>query len=326
MAIVESPPRIFTINVSNHCDARCIYCHCWKTRKTGLLELPAITSYIQLFAKSGVKAIRISGGEPLTRADLPQIIRTISEADMISMMCTSAKGDFDPIVKCIEAGLNIISISIDLLDETRFKRLRGYSIQPVLDNLYKLAKFRDKNKFEIIISSVFTRVNAEHLDALLRFIMHMDLLQNVTPFQNGSGFISRFQQELVFKEEDRIIIDSGVAQLKEFAQKGLRLINSDRFLDGFADFLIDRRLPEGYVCTAYEKEAIMTNEGELKLCHSMKPLSPDSFFTQWNSKAAGRLKEQMRQLKCPFCWLSCYADSRRPGVTGNLNPSFINVL
>lgn len=325
MAIASGFPKIVTINVTDYCDAKCLYCHFWRSIRQEPLSLPAIIDFIQTAAKMNTKAIRISGGEPMSRIDLPQIIKAINEVDLVSMTCTSAKGEFLPLQKVVESGLNILSISIDLLDENKFQLLRGYSLKPVIANLLQLIELRNKYKFEIIISTVLTRINVEHLSPLLSFTKNMDLLLNVTPYQNGN-VDDKLQKEITFKKEDRSLVETAVSELKLAAQNGVRIINSDSFLDGFADFQIDRKLPINYKCKAGEKEAIITSEGRIKLCHSMPPLSKGSFLSQWNSAKAEQIRAQISQLNCPYCWLSCYADERRGIALNYCNPSIFSLL
>lgn len=326
MEIVSHSPKIITINVTDYCDAKCLYCHYWRSKKYVPMCLSTIYDFIDASAKMGVKAIRISGGEPISRNDLPQIIQKIREVDIVSMTCTSAKKEFLPIQKVIESGLDIISVSLDILDETKFKLLRGYSVKPVIDNLHKLITLRDKHQFEIIISTVLTRINVQHLRPLLSFIKDNNFLLNVTPFQNGN-VDDRFQNEITFREEDRLIIKDAVNVLKSAAQDGVRIINSDQYLDGFVDFLIYRELPKNYKCKAGDNEAIITTEGGIKLCHSMPPLSKkDSFLSKWNSTEAKQIRVQISKLNCPHCWLSCYADERRSVDLINCRPSIINFL
>ncbi|MDD4000685.1 MAG: radical SAM protein [Bacilli bacterium] len=325
MAIVSGFPKIITINVTDYCDAKCLYCHFWRSIRQEPLSLPAIIDFIQTAAKMNTKAIRISGGEPMSRIDLPQIIKAIDDVDLVSMTCTSAKGKFLTLQKAVESGLDIISISIDLLDEERFKLLRGYSLETVLDNLSRLVKLRTKYEFEIIISTVLTRINVAHLSPLLSFIKDKDLLLNITPFQNGN-VDDKFQKEIIFRKEDRPLIETVVDELKSAAQDGVRIINSDHYLDGFAEFLIARQLPNNYKCKAGEKEAIITTDGRIKLCHSLPPLSKGSFLSQWNSTKAEQIKAQISKLNCTKCWLSCYADERRDIALNYCNPSIFSLL
>jgi len=308
--VVYGPPEIVTINVTTKCFAACRYCHYWYAPEEKTANWPDLVEYVRSASALGTKVIRISGGEPLTHSDLPELVDLVDDLGMVSMVCTSAWQQLPALLALVDAGLDIMAISIDLLDAAEFRKLRGYSIEPVLANLEALAAVRAAKRFEIVISTVLTRVNARSLGSLLALVKERDLLLSVTPFQ-GSGLNPKLLEGIAFSTGDRASIESTVAQLKEEAQHGLRLLNSDRFLDGFADFMTQGMLPQGHVCTAGEKEAIITVDGELKLCHSLEPLSGSSLQALWYSDQAEQIRSRMKDLACPRCWLSCHADERR---------------
>lgn len=323
--VALQPPKIVTINVTTKCTAACRYCHYWYAREERTSDWLDLVACIRSASALGTKAIRISGGEPLTRSDLPQLVGMIGDLDMVSMVCTSAWQDLSALLALVEAGLDIMAISIDLLNAERFRKLRGYSIEPVLANLEKLAVLRAVYGFEIVISTVLTRANVQSLGPLLSFVEEKDLLLNVTPFQAG-GIKPEFLDGIAFSAGDRSLIELAIAQLKEGARQGIRLLNSDRFLDGIADFMTEGVLPEGHICTAGEKEAIITVDGQLKLCHSLEPLRGASLEAQWYSRQAERIRNRMRELACPGCWLSCHADERRPVAHTYGSTAMVGVL
>lgn len=309
--VVCGPPKIVTINVTTACFAACRYCHYWYAPEEKRIDRSDLAAYVRSASALGTRVIRISGGEPLTHSDLPQLVGLVDDMGMVSMVCTSACQELTALLALVDAGLDIMAISIDLLDAAEFRKLRGYSIESVLANLEALAALRPVKRFEIVISTVLTRLNVHSLGPLLSLVKEKDLLLNVTPFQGG-GLKPKLLQGIALSAADRASIESTVAHLKEEAQHGLRLLNSDPFLDGFADFMTQGLLPQGHICTAGEKEAIITVDGELKLCHSFEPLSGGSLQALWYSDEATRIRSRMRNLDCPRCWLSCHADERRP--------------
>jgi MoaA/NifB/PqqE/SkfB family radical SAM enzyme len=308
MAMKLPPPKILTLNVTSSCDAACRYCHWWKSKGT-FPEISVLLEAIDQAADMGVQAIRLSGGEPMLRHDLPEIVRAIYDRDLVSMVCTAAKDEPSHLFEIVSAGLDILSISIDLVDAELFKQLRGYAIEPVLNNLEALASHRRAGGFEIVISAVLTRMNVDHLQDLLELAARLNLIVSFTPFQDGTPSRRSPMTPLAFRAEDRPRIEAALKRVKEAREK-VRIINSDHFLDGFTEFLIERRLPANYVCRAGESGAILTVEGNLKLCHSLEPLSGGTIAAQWQSAEAASLRGRMARLECPKCWLSCHADVR----------------
>ena len=140
--------KLLTLNVTENCNATCLYCHWWKRNKLDP-PLKDLTAAIDDAIEVGLRGVRLSGGEPVLRPDLAELINYIKSKGLISMVCTSANTDSGQIIRLVDAGLDIISISIDTLDPILFKEIRGYSIEKVKKNIETLAKIRSKG-FEII--------------------------------------------------------------------------------------------------------------------------------------------------------------------------------
>lgn len=309
MAGLKKPPQILTINVISDCDSKCIYCHCWRT-KGSAPKLSSVLNIVRQASELGVTVVRISGGEPLIRPDIATIVKAIRADGMVSMVCTSGR-DKESLKQLAEAGLDIFAISIDTTNPEQFRKLRGYDVKPVLDNLKLLTELRAIHNFEIVISLVVTRINLDYLDGLFDLAAKLDILLSITPVQY-SGLLRPEIKKFAFKRSDRYRIEGAVEKIKTTVVcKGVRLINSDAFLDGFAVFLTERHLPDGYVCQAGNTGCIVTVNGQLKLCHSLDPLGRGTLRRLWTSKEAERLRKRMEELDCPLCWLSCHADKRR---------------
>ena len=309
--IPMSKLKVFTLNVTESCDAACLYCHWWKEQ--GHAEpVPDLARAVDQAAAMGVSAIRLSGGEPLLRPDLPELVAHIRNRGLVSMVCTAAKCDIQLLIKLIDAGLDVFSISIDTLDHELFYKLRGYRLGPVLENLRRLVECRQQKNFEIVLSIVVSRLSVAGLNQVLQHALDRNLVVSITPFQDAALDHGSAMSVLAFQHEDREMLQIAMAQVRDAAHAGLRVINSDDYLSGIADFCITHRLPQGYMCRAGDHGAIRMAGGALKLCHSLDGLQGADLVTVLCSDAATVLRQRMARLECPGCWLSCHADSRRP--------------
>ena len=301
--------KLLTLNVTENCNATCLYCHWWKRNKLDP-PLKDLTAAIDDAIEVGLRGVRLSGGEPVLRPDLAELINYIKSKGLISMVCTSANTDSGQIIRLVDAGLDIISISIDTLDPILFKEIRGYSIEKVKKNIETLAKIRSKG-FEIILSIVLTKINIDGLTNLLNFALKFDILVNITPYQCGGSGNRNSTKRLHFKKQDRYQLSSLMTKIIEATTNGLRLLNSDKYLCQSVDFLINRAIPADHVCKTGYSSAIRMANGDVKLCHSLDPLQADSLSKVWLSPEADILRGKMMRLDCPLCWLSCHADQRR---------------
>lgn len=303
--------RILTINVTESCNAACLYCHWWRTKTTNE-PFEAIVKTIDQAASMGVGTIRISGGEPLLRTDLPLLVAHIRQNGLISMVCTAAKCKLDALIQLFDAGLDVLSVSLDTLQPELFRSIRGYEVEPILEKIDHLAKSRTNGNYEIVLSVVLTRLSIEGLEDVLKYAQSRDLVVNITPYQSNAPELNTTVDTLAFGIGDEPTLSNAMRIAKEAAASGVRIINADEYLESIADFLINRHLPSGYSCRAGNSAAIRMVGGKLKLCHSLPEIQSADLKTAWYSEDAEVLRKRMDNLDCPGCWLSCHADTRRP--------------
>lgn len=302
--------KVLTLNVTESCDARCLYCHWW--RKKGTAEpFNVLVEAVDQAVSMGAIAVRISGGEPLLHPDLPALIAHLRERELVSMVCTAANSKSKSLFALIDAGLDILSVSIDTLNAELFRQIRGYDLEPVLKNLDRLIKYRAQSNFEIVLSVVVSRLSMNSLNDLLRYARSHDMVVSITPFQDATPAHRSPMSVLAFRNDDDAHLRRAMRLVQEAAVSGVRVINSDEYLDGVADFCIARRLPNGHICRAGDHAAVRLVGGVLKFCHSLMGIQGADLAAAWSSDDAEALRARMARLECTGCWLSCHADPRR---------------
>ncbi|KAF7253527.1 Molybdenum cofactor biosynthesis protein 1, partial [Varanus komodoensis] len=115
------------ISVTEKCNLRCQYCMPEEgvqlTPKSELLSTQEIITLARLFVKEGVNKIRLTGGEPLIRPDVVDIIAQLSKLEGLQSIAVTTNGinlaRLLPRLK--EAGLNAINISLDTLVPAKFE-------------------------------------------------------------------------------------------------------------------------------------------------------------------------------------------------------------
>jgi cyclic pyranopterin phosphate synthase len=138
------PLRDLRISVTDRCNLRCSYCMPAEVFGANykFLPKPEILTYeeIERVARAavalGVRKLRITGGEPLLRTDLPQLIEKLKAIDGVEDMSLTTNGvvlaGYAEGLK--QAGLDRVTVSLDSLDEDVFKQMNGRrgSLAPVL--------------------------------------------------------------------------------------------------------------------------------------------------------------------------------------------------
>ncbi len=130
------------ISVTDRCNLRCQYCMpeegIHKKLHDELLTLEEIYQIVEAATALGVNKIRITGGEPLVRRGLTDLIKKISGLEEIKDIAMTTNGillkDYAKSLK--EAGLNRVNISLDSLDEQKYREItRGGSLKDVLEGI-----------------------------------------------------------------------------------------------------------------------------------------------------------------------------------------------
>ena len=117
------------IAVNEKCNLRCIYCMPEKgvpfKPENKLLNTLEITRLVKIAASLGVKKIRFTGGEPLLRKDITELIQAAAGTPGIRSVHLTTNGIFleSAISELQEAGLTGVNISLDTLNPERFKKI-----------------------------------------------------------------------------------------------------------------------------------------------------------------------------------------------------------
>ncbi len=117
------------ISVTDRCNFRCRYCMpeqgmVWMA-KSELLTYEEIARLTTIFARLGIRRIRLTGGEPLMRKELPRLVREITSIRGIEDVTLTTNGYFlaEQAHALVEAGLKRINVSLDSLDAGRFEEV-----------------------------------------------------------------------------------------------------------------------------------------------------------------------------------------------------------
>lgn len=127
------------ISVTDRCNLRCVYCMpekgIEKMRHEDVLSVEEIIEIAASAAELGIKKIRLTGGEPLTRKGILEIISGVARTPGISEVALTTNGTLlAPYAESLkEAGLTRVNISVDTFDEASYKEItRGGETADVL--------------------------------------------------------------------------------------------------------------------------------------------------------------------------------------------------
>lgn len=130
------------VSVTDHCNLRCSYCIPteaveWLPRE-GILSFEEIERFVRVVAPLGIRKLRLTGGEPLLRKDLPVLVERLAAIEGITdiAMTTNAIGLKRMAVRLRDAGLRRLNVSLDTVDRSLFRKLtRRDSLPAVLEGI-----------------------------------------------------------------------------------------------------------------------------------------------------------------------------------------------
>ncbi|MFD2749444.1 GTP 3',8-cyclase MoaA [Virgibacillus siamensis] len=182
------------ISVIDKCNLRCTYCMPKEIfgedyvflPEEELLRFEEITRLARSFASLGVEKIRITGGEPLMRRDLDQLIAELINIPGIKDIALTTNGILLPkkAKKLKEAGLKRVNISLDAIEDDVFKQINGKGVVtlPVLKGIQAAQAAGLQVKINMVVKKGMNESQilpmARHFkntDVILRFIEFMDV-------------------------------------------------------------------------------------------------------------------------------------------------------
>ncbi|HEX3895151.1 MAG TPA: GTP 3',8-cyclase MoaA [Rudaea sp.] len=196
-ALIDAPPHDtlqrplhdLRISVIDRCNFRCPYCmpedkykddHVF-LKKDERLRFEEIERIARIFAQLGVRKLRLTGGEPLVRRDLPALVAMLAKIELIDDIALTTNGVLLPrFAQALrEAGLQRLTVSLDSMNPGIFRQLSGGKGE-VDEVLAGIAAAERAGFTQIKINCVVMRgVNDEHV---------LDLIDHF----RGTGHIPRF--------------------------------------------------------------------------------------------------------------------------------------
>jgi cyclic pyranopterin phosphate synthase len=184
------PLRNLRLSVTDRCNLRCQYCmpeadYVWLP-KASVLSFEEIVRLVDVFAGLGVHKVRLTGGEPLLRAELPVLVRMLAGRPALTDLALTTNGVLlrELAAPLRDAGLHRITISLDTLEPATFRALaRRDDLARVLDGIAaaREAGFAGLKLDAVVIAGVNDHelpsllAYARSVGAELRFIEYMDV-------------------------------------------------------------------------------------------------------------------------------------------------------
>jgi MoaA/NifB/PqqE/SkfB family radical SAM enzyme len=283
-------PKLLNLEVTKLCNARCDFCDYWETKH----EI-RLSDYRPIIKRINPLVISITGGEPMVRRDLPNIVRQIKECSIFIFNTMVTKGDLLTLEKAEElfgAGLNQISISLDFLGE-KHDSYRG--IPGLWKHLSNLIPQLGKISSNIVLNTIIMEDNLDQIIDIAHQAKEWGVKVSYSSYSvmktNNSSHFIKENIERVKKVVDELI------ELRR-KWKGV-IVSTEYYLKEIPGYFENDGVPE---CLAGLNMITVTPSGHMKRCSEMPIIAHGSEY----------YPGIFDKTKCTACWYSCRGETQAP--------------
>lgn len=313
-------PWWVVIDITDRCFFRCPTCAKWhaapRREELGTDDWRRVLD--RLGGWLGRFHLSFTGGEPLLRQDLPDLIAWAKQSGATTNLMTNGYlVDEALVARLIVAGLDSVSISLNGLAAGTHDRSRG--VPGSFDRAVNaLALFKESGKVQVSVSAVLSGDNAEEIASLVTWARSKGIdgvgIQPQVPafaFQPHDEALpsdSFASQGVDLSPEDRAAVDRSIGRLIAMKREGYPIVSSERLLNATRRYFqrSDEKSFSG--CLAGFDNVLVDPYGEVRICNLMEPLGnareadPGELWysprARQQRRVSGRCRKPCRLLIC----------------------------
>ncbi|MGZ8693268.1 MAG: GTP 3',8-cyclase MoaA [Gaiellaceae bacterium] len=258
------------VSVTDKCNFRCTYCMPkeglqWLGRQE-ILSFEEISRLVGVLARLGVDEVRLTGGEPLVRRDLPVLVGMLSAIDGVRDLSLTTNGVLlDRLAgPLVEAGLQRLNVSLDSLNHVRFAEItRRDALDAVLRGLDEAERYPELRPIKVNCVAVkgFTETEVPALAELARRKPYVVRFIEFMPLDADEAWRG---DDVLTGAEIRAIIEAEHGPLVELPAKASSTARRFRFADGVGELGFVNPVSEPF-CSSCDRIRV-TADGQLRTC------------------------------------------------------------
>ena len=258
------------VSVTDKCNFRCTYCMPaagleWLGRSE-ILSFEEIARLVDVLARLGVDEVRLTGGEPLVRRDLPVLVGMLSAIDGVRDLSLTTNGVLlDRLAgPLVEAGLQRLNVSLDSLNHVRFAEItRRDALDAVLRGLEEAERYPELRPIKVNCVAVkgFTETEVPALAELARRKPYVVRFIEFMPLDADEAWR---EDDVLTGAEIRAIVEREHGPLVELPAKSSSTARRFRFGDGIGELGFVNPVSEPF-CSSCDRIRV-TADGQLRTC------------------------------------------------------------
>jgi len=315
---VLAPNRPYHVQwmVTRRCNYRCAGCNVWREQDNKELSTEEIKRGLDILRKLGVVEVLISGGNPLLRADIDEIIEYASR-----YFFTTVYDNGSMAAEKIDAlkHANFVAISIDSLNPEKNDRIRGVkgAWKRAMETVEKL----HREGINVSVTPTISQANLYEIVDFTKYFLSKGIpvwysLYSYDAAESSNSLFKIGKEEDVFLIRDRDAMVKVCDALLEMKQKYDNVLITTKVLEAVKRlYLENKRI---WRCRALQNFFVINHRGEVAGCHLYEPVA--SIFELpdlWESEKFEALRRKYSE--CERCTYLCYIFySIHGSVAGNL--------
>ncbi len=260
----ERPILSLRITLTNRCNLNCLYCHHdGMVRSDDEMTPDEIYTICKIAKKLGVKKIRISGGEPLLKKDIVEIIRKIASLNFKDISMTTNGTLLEKYAKDLkDAGLDRVNVSLDTLDRKTYEHITKKDYLTEAKN--GILKAVEVGLYPVKINMVIMKdINQNEIKKMFKFAKKHDIvLQLIELIESENCDDDKFSEDYHYN------LDSIEKELSDIASD----VHERKFMQGRKKYYINdgeieivRPVDNSKFCANCSRLRI-TPDGKIKPC------------------------------------------------------------
>jgi cyclic pyranopterin phosphate synthase len=262
--------RSVRVSVTDKCNFRCTYCMPaegleW-LRRDEILTFEEIARLVSVLASLGVDEVRLTGGEPLVRRDLPELVAMLAEIPGVRDLSLTTNGVLlDRLAgPLVAAGLKRINVSLDSLSHVRFAKLtRRHALDAVLRGLEEAERYPELRPIKVNCVAIkgFTE---EEVPALAELARRKPYVVRFIEFMPLDADEIWREDQVLAGGEIRALIEERYGPLVELPAKASSTAQRFGFADGIGELGFVNPVSEPF-CSSCDRIRL-TADGQLRTC------------------------------------------------------------
>lgn len=252
-------PIAVSFELTHSCSCNCLHCdHGGRLKKEKHL-LPE--DYRRLERELSPVILQLSGGEPLLRPDILEVVEAVKEDTGLPYVIVVSNGSElseELYLKCLEKGVNQFSVSLDFPDSRHdeFRRYKGL-YQHLSEVIPRITSHGYGN---IVMNTAITRWNLPHLEECYRKAREWGASISFSAYTSKRTGESEYD---IRTEEDLGLLKRTIDRLVELKENSGGIVNSIWTLNGTYDFFLNNGAPG---CKAGERYMVVNPDGTMRPC------------------------------------------------------------